>query len=101
MRRGDIYEITTITGRSMTALVVSDTDIANPIGYVFIVPIVPSPQSRQHVTTPLAAVDGHAILWRMQAVPADHLAKGVRRGVATEAELGEIDSLMKALLGLQ
>jgi CBS domain-containing protein len=40
MHRGDIVEITTVAGRAMTALILSDTAIAEPVGYVFIAPVL-------------------------------------------------------------
>ncbi|APA96052.1 hypothetical protein NS506_01985 [Nocardia seriolae] len=101
MRRGDVYRIITVTGRAMNALVISDLDVAEPIGYIFITPIVESPGTRQHVTAPISAVEnGSAVVWRTQAVPIAHLEKGEFAGRATTTELAEVDSLLKALFGL-
>lgn len=101
MHRGDVYKITTVTGRVMNALVVSDIDVAEPIGYVFITPIVESPGTRQHVTAPISAVEnGSAVVWRTQAVPIANLEKGEHAGQATPSEMAEVDSLLKALFGL-
>jgi mRNA-degrading endonuclease toxin of MazEF toxin-antitoxin module len=84
----------------MTALVLSDTAIAEPIGYVFIAPVMTEVRGREHVTASVSAVDGYAILWRMQAVTYDNLAKGEPVGRATTEELNEIDRILAALLGL-
>ncbi|MFB7720183.1 hypothetical protein [Nocardia sp. NPDC056100] len=85
----------------MNALVVSDIDLAEPIGYVFITPIVESPGTRQHVTAPISAVEnGSAVVWRTQSVPLANLEKGKLAGQATDSEMAEVDSLLKALFGL-
>jgi len=100
VHRGDIVEITTIAGRAMTALILSDTAIAEPVGYIFIAPVLDEVRTREHVTAPVSAVNGHAILWRMQAVTYGNLAKGTHVGRATTAELDEINEVLAALLGL-
>jgi len=84
----------------MTALVLSDTAIAEPVGYVFIAPVLGEVRTREHVTALVSAVNGYAILWRMQAVTYDSLAKGNHVGRATTGELDEIDEVLAALLGL-
>lgn len=100
MHRGDILEFTTITARTMTALVLSDPTIAAGVGYAFIAPVLAEPRSREHVSAPLSAVNGHAILWRTQSVPLPSLEDRPPLGQATPAEMTEIDRVLSALLGL-
>ncbi|MBB6173617.1 mRNA-degrading endonuclease toxin of MazEF toxin-antitoxin module [Nocardiopsis mwathae] len=84
----------------MTVLVVSDVTVAAPVGYVFIAPLLPNAGNRGQVTAPVHAIDSHAILWRMQSVPAYRVSEGKPLGQASEAEMYTVDSLLKALLGL-
>jgi len=101
VRRGDVVEIVTVIGRKMKALVLSDVELAETAGYVFIAPVLDDVRSRSHVTAPISAVNGFAILWRMQSVTWQSLADGEFAGHATAVEMAEIDEVLALMLGLK